>query len=127
MNVSKLKLLIKYLFGGFDSVVEYLLDIVNRALKSLTPVTKERIAAARNVVSAVLSTLDAFQWLCPTRWQHAYVSTIVAVQDTLSALSDYEITQDELAKLAPAFKDAVAAWRSDDDPKVDVDFSMLED
>lgn len=127
MNVSKLKLLIKYIFGGFDSVVEYLLDIVNRALKSLDPATKERIAAARNVVSAVLSTLDAFQWLCPARWQHAYVSTIVAVQGTLSALSDCEITQDELAKLVPAFKDAVAAWRSDDDPKVDVDFSTLED
>lgn len=127
MNVSKLKLLLKYIFGGIDSVMEYLLDIANRALKSIEPLTKERVAAAYNVVGSVISTMRALQWLCPAKWQRAYSATLAMLASTLDALSDFELTQEELARLAAAFRNGVAAWRSDDDPKTDVDFSMLED
>lgn len=127
MNISKIKLALKYLFGGIDSVVEYLLDIVNQALGKIDPENRAKIAAAFNTVQKVLATLNAMRWLCPTKWQNAYGVTIQSVEAVVSALEDMEISAADLTLVKDAFNAAVAAWRTDDVPDTDCDFGCVED
>ena len=127
MNISKLKIAFKYLFGGIDAVVEYLLGIVNQALAAIDPAKRAKIAAAYNTITRVLAILNAFAWLIPTKWQSAYRMTISAVANTADALSDFKIEESELTKVKDAFNAAVMAWRSDDVPDTDCDFACVED
>ncbi len=127
MNISKLKIALKYIFGGIDSVMEYLLEIVNAALAKIDPANRAKIAAAYNTISRVASTLLALKWLCPTKWQSAYEMTIMAVSDSASALEDFKIETAELTKVKDAFAAAVAAWRAVDVPDTDVDFDSIKE
>lgn len=127
MNISKLKIGWKLLFGGMDAVVEYLLGIVNQALAAIDPAKRAKIAAAYNTITRVLATLNALAWLVPTKWQSAYRMTISAIANTADALADFKIEESELTKVKDAFNAAVMAWRSDDVPDTDCDFACVED
>ena len=59
MDISKIKILFKYVFGGIGSVVDYLLDVLNRALDKIDPEKKEQVQAALNLARRVLSALEA--------------------------------------------------------------------
>lgn len=126
MNISKFKIAWKYLCGGMGSVADYLLDILNKALKALDPAKKEKVIAVNNIAKRVLSALSALAWLCPTKWQTAYNLTVAAVKDVVDALEDLNITAEELTKVQTAFDAAVKVWKSDDDSTC-VDGSYLED
>lgn len=115
MDISKVKLLWKYVFGGFGSVADYLLDLGNSALAALDPGKKERVQGALNLFLRITALMNSLAWLCPTRWQSAYVESVEAVTAVAAALEDLEVTQDELAKVRKEFGEAVAAWKSDDD------------
>ena len=125
MNISKFKIAVKLIFGGMESVVDYLLDIANAALAAIDPDKRAKIAAAYNTISRVSATLLALKWLCPTKWQSAYEMTILAVSDVGAALEDFKIEQSELTKVRDAFNAAVLAWRGVDVPDTDVDFSTI--
>lgn len=125
MNISKLKIAFKYLFGGMESVVDYLLDIVNQALAAIDPDKRAKIAAAYNTLCKVLATMTSLAWLVPTKWQSAYRMTIAAVADAADALADFKIEAAELTKVKDAFNAAVLAWRGGDVPDTDVDFETL--
>lgn len=126
MNISKLKIALKYLFGGMEAVVDYLLDIVNQALAAIDPAKRAKIAAAYNTLCKVLATLTALAWLVPTKWQSAYRMTISAVSDAADALADFKIEAAELTKVKDAFNAAVLSWRGGDVPDTDVDFDSPE-
>lgn len=126
MNISKFKIAFKYLFGGIDSVMEYLLEIVNEALAKIDTENRAKIAAAYNTILNVLATLNALAWLCPARWQSAYRNTIGAVEAVANALMDFTIEPAELTKVKDAFNAAVTAWRAGDVPDTDVDFDTLK-
>ena len=127
MNISKLKIAFKYLFGGMEAVVDYLLDIVNQALAAIDPDKRAKIAAAYNTLCKVLATMTSIAWLVPTKWQSAYKSTLSAVADAADALADFKIEAAELTKVKDAFNAAVLAWRGGDVPDTDVDFDCVED
>ena len=122
MNISKLKIAFKYLFGGMEAVVDYLLDIVNQALAAIDPDKRAKIAAAYNTLCKVLATMTSLAWLVPTKWQSAYKATLGAVADAADALADFKIEAAELTKVKDAFNAAVLAWRGGDVPDTDVDF-----
>ena len=115
MKISKFKIAIKLVFGGVDSVVEYILEVLNNALASIDPANQAKIAAALNIAKQVLSVLNALAWLCPTKWQIAYHRTIAAVDGICEAMGDLALTAEELAKIRKSIIDAIAAWRGDDD------------
>ena len=115
MNISKFKIVWKYLFGGTSSVVEYVLGVLNKALSSIGETSKEKVQACLNTAVRVLAVLTAIKWLVPTKWQTAYGNTIFAVQGVVDALSDRENAQDALATVADRCKPALAAWKSPDD------------
>lgn len=126
MNISKLKVAFKYLFGGMEAVVDYLLDIVNQALAAIDPDKRAKIAAAYNTLCKVLATMTSLAWLVPTKWQSAYKATLSAVADAADALADFKIEAAELTKVKDAFNAAVLAWRGGDVPDTDVDFDCPE-
>jgi hypothetical protein len=126
MDISKWKILFKLVFGGVDSVVEYLLDILNGALATVKAGDRVKIQAALNVAERVLGTLNALKWLCPTKWQTANGSTVEAVQKVCSAFDDLQVTAEELAGIRSAFAAAVAAWKGGDDETC-VDCTDCED
>lgn len=115
MNVSKLKIVWKYLTGGMGSVVDHLLDLLNTALSKIDGSSKIKLQAVLNTAEHVLSVLVALEWLCPTKWQTAYKKTIIAVGTVIDALKDLTITAKELEKVRDDFAIAVEAWKSPDD------------
>ena len=67
MNISKFKIVWKYLFGGTSSVVEYVLGVLNKALSSIGETSKEKVQACLNTAIRVLAVLTAIKWLAPTK------------------------------------------------------------
>lgn len=126
MNISKLAIAFKYIFGGMGSVVDYLLDILNNALNSIDPENKKKIRAAANIALKVASTLKTLQFLCPTKWQSAYIATIGSVECVLSALDDFKLEEYELQAIQDDFKKTIIAWNGDDDETC-VDYNEFED
>lgn len=127
MNISKFKIAVKLLFGGMESVVEYLLDIANAALAAIDPDKRAKVAAAYNTLCRILATMTALAWLVPTKWQSAYRMTIAAVSDAADALADFKIEAAELTKVRFSLRAAVIAWRAGDVPDTDVDFSTIKE
>ena len=127
MNISKFKIAFKLLFGGMESVVDYLLDIANAALAAIDPDKRAKVAAAYNTLSRILATMISLAWLVPTKWQSAYKATLGAVADAADALEDFKIEAAELTKVKDAFNAAVIAWRAGDVPDTDVDFSTIKE
>lgn len=115
MNISTIKIAIKYLFGGVSGVVEYLLGVLNAALAGMTDANKQKVQGALNLAQKVLATLNAIKWLCPVKWQTAYKSTVDAVAAAVAALEDLEITADEVAVVSDRVKAALVAWKQPDD------------
>lgn len=126
MNISKLTIAFKYIFGGIESVVDYLLDILNNALNSLDPKDQKKIQAVSNTALKIVSVLKTLQFLIPTKWQTAYDSIIVAVERVFVALEDLKVDNAELFEIQDSFKEAVNAWKGDDDETC-VDSCALED
>ena len=55
MNISKWKVVWKFITGGGVGVVDYLLTVLKNALNGLGNVTKEKIQAVLNLAMKILS------------------------------------------------------------------------
>ena len=114
-------------FGSvFESLADYALGRVNAALGAIDTNRREKVVAALNVADKALALMDAIAWLCPTRWQIAYRLTVDAVQAVCAALTDLQITVDELSEIRARFWKATSEWQSPDDETC-VDERLLED
>lgn len=123
MDISKIKLIFKaiidFIFGN-ATIVDYLLDVTNRALASISPNKREKIVAVYNTTTRVLAILNAFKWLCPTKWQTAYVRTQITISGIITSLENFEITPEELSQMRTNLNLTIAAWRSPDDQSIDI-------
>lgn len=115
MKISTFKIAWSYLTGGMGKVTDYLLDILNSSLAKIDGTNKTKVQSVLNLSQKVLSTLVNLKWLVPTKWQTAYGATLSAVTSVCDALSDLEITKDELDSLKKSFSEAIDAWKSPDD------------
>ena len=113
MNISKFKLVIKFLFGGGEAALDYVLDCANTLAAKLPDAKKDEIKGYLAIAEKTLETLDAVSWLCPARWQKAYWATTQAFANLVSALDDLTLTADEITHVANAFQLAYAAWRAE--------------
>jgi hypothetical protein len=115
LEVSKLTLAWKYITSGFGGVADYLIDILNNALGNLDARYKDNIQAVLNFALKIHALMESLKWLCPTKWQTAYKATLDAVKETVNALSDFSVTNDEIKFVYGKFMTAVDSWKSDDD------------
>ena len=112
MEISKFKIAVKWLFGGPEAVIDYVLDVLNSFL------AKSNITAhidnAMQLANRVLKVLRGYQKWCPQKWETEYLATISAVESVCVALSDASITKDEINHVTDKFKLAYAAWMAED-------------
>lgn len=121
MNASVFKTILMYIFGGTNGIVTYLLDVVNNALAQIEPDKRAKTAAVYNVIKKAIAILNAFKFLCPTKWQNAYEKTQYAVYKCVQAIEDFEITPEELSNVRTCLGVAYKSWCEDDDILVDND------
>ena len=126
MNISKFKIVWKAITGFlnpfssatakvFEYVADCVLDTINSTLGSIGEPNKAKIQACLNIAEKGLAVLTAIKFLCPTKWQTAYTSSVAALLAVTNALSDLNVTEAELSGIAKAFDEAVKAWKSPDD------------
>lgn len=115
LEISKIKLALKWLTGGMGGVTDYLLDRLNNALIAMDAKQQKQVQAVANYAEKVSATLSAFAWLVPTKWQTAYSQTLSAVSAVSFALADLKLEADEFASIEKNFLAAVAAWKGGDD------------
>ncbi len=113
MNVSKIKIIVKFLFGGREAVLDYVLDQANSLVAKIGDAKQTEIAGYLSKAETILATLDKYSWLCPQKWLTAYTATLSAFADVVSALSDLKLTPDEVTHICAAFQSAYAAWRAE--------------
>lgn len=112
MNIwNKLTLGTKFLFGGWESALDYLLSFLN------TYLAKENIA---NKVDKVRDTAAwALDWLMklrvyvPTKWRNEYNAVIDVVADVIAVANDGKLTATEIKALATSFTEAKKMWDAD--------------
>lgn len=115
MNISKWKVVWKFITGGGVGVVDYLLTVLKNTLNGLGDVTKEKIQAVLNLSMKILSIAQAVRIFIPVKYQLAYDLTIKALQTLVASMQDLEITGAELQALINGYNEAYAAWMSSDD------------
>lgn len=113
MNISKLKLVWKFLTGGREGVLDYALDVANTFADRLADAKKDDLGKALATARNILATLDALSWLCPEKWRRAYALTLSAFDDLVAALQDLNLDKYELTAVCNAFRVAYAAWRAE--------------
>lgn len=113
MNVSKIKIAFKFIFGGPEAVLDYVMDCANSLADKLPDAKKEDVKGYFETATKTLNTLDAVSWLCPQKWRGAWDATVAAFSSLVAALADLKVEKDELAKVADAFRLAYAAWRAE--------------
>ena len=113
MNISKLKLVWKYLTGGKSAVLDYVLDVANSFVAKLDGAKQDELKGYLSAARNVLATLIDCEWLCPKKWRNEYAQTLGAFGDLVDALGDLELTPDEIAKVSQSFQLAYAAWRAE--------------
>ena len=105
---NKLVLGTKFLFGGFESVTDYLLKLLNKFLSGGK--ISERIQKTREYVAAILRYLKKYEKFCPAIWCSHYEKLLSAVQTLLDVFADNRVTPDELDKAIADINAAIAAW-----------------
>ena len=113
MNISKLKIVWKFLTGGREGVLDYCLDVANTIADRIPSAKKDEIGKYLATARKVLDTMSALSWLCPKNWLIAYEKTVAAFFHLVAALDDIRVTPDELTDVCNSFRIAYAAWRAE--------------
>ena len=113
MNISKFKLVWKFLTGGGTGVVDYVLDVGNTIADRLPDAKRDEIGGYLATARRVLDTMGAVSWLCPKKWLDAYEGTVAAFGALVAALGDLKVTKEEIAEVSNAFRRAYAAGRAE--------------
>lgn len=100
---NKIVLGTKYLFGGFESVTDYLIKLLNEFL------AKENIAKdiqkARAYVESILGYMRKYEKYCPAIWAGYYEKLENSVQLFVDVLADNQLTPEEIEKMKAAIED----------------------
>ena len=113
MNISKLKLAWKFITGGREGVLDYVLDVANTFVDRLADAKREDLKSYLSTARNILDTLNSLSWLCPSKWRQAYNVTLSAFADLVAALNDLKLTPEEFTAVCNAFRIAYAAWRAE--------------
>ena len=109
MNLwNKIVLGAKFLFGGFESATDYLLDLLNSFLGKEN--VSGKIKKALDFVSTVIEYMKKYEKYCPAIWANDYLKLIDVLQMLVNVLDDSKVTPEEIEKAIQAVKDAIDEW-----------------
>ena len=115
ISISKFKIIWKFLFGGKEAVLDYVLDVANNLVAKISDAKQDEIKGYLAVAQNILKKMSDLTWLCPQKWLAAYGATLSAFGDLVEALTDLKVTAEEITEVVAAFQTAYAAWRTDDE------------
>ena len=108
----KLNIGIRYLFGGYDAALSYLLKFVNEFLEKEAVYAKvERI---NNVMSWTLNKVLSLSKYVPEKWMNEFSAITMVLADIIDVTKDGKITEEELSSLTASFKEAKLSWEKED-------------
>jgi hypothetical protein len=108
----KLNLGIRYLFGGYDSALSYLLKFINEFLEKEAVFAK--VERVNNVISWALDKALSFSKYVPEKWMGEFTAITMVLGDIIVVTKDGKITDEELKSLTASFKEAKLAWEKED-------------
>lgn len=108
MNISKLRALWSLVTGGWSGLAVYVLEAVNKWLASLD---QSKIAQCALVAKSVANAIEALSPLLPSKYDAAVKATTSAVSTLAAALSDGNVTQEELGSNVCSIESAIKAWK----------------
>ena len=114
MSISKFKVLWKFLTGGREAVLDYVIDVANNLAAKISDAKQDEIKGYLATAQNILKKMNDLTWLCPQKWLAAYGATIYAFGDLVEAFTDLKVTAEEIDGIVTAFQTAYAAWRVDD-------------
>ena len=113
MEISKLKIVWKFITGGTGGVVSYILDVANNCVNKLDNGNKETIQKVVRSLKSILEFATKYDWLCPEKWRSDYIVTVSVLADVAHAAEDLKLTEEELVKIADSWRIAYSAWMAD--------------
>ena len=108
MTISKFKVFLKWLFSGTESVIDYVLSVLNSFL-AREDVAKH-VEEGYTLSKTVLQYLTDYEDWCPQKWLTRYEATVDAVATVVGAFADSKIEAAEIANITAKFQTAYAAW-----------------
>jgi hypothetical protein len=112
MNLwNKITLGSKFLFGGWESALDYLLGFLNTYLAK--DGVSEKVTKVRETCVWVLDWLLKLRVYVPTKWHNEYNAITDVVADVIAVSRDNRITAAEIKALAASFAEAKQMWDED--------------
>lgn len=115
MNISKFKIVVKFLFGGKEAVLDYVIDVANDFVAKLGDQKQEQLKSYVEQARKILAALEKYSNLCPNKWIKPYMETVEAFSRIVDALDDLKVTPEEIVEIYTSFTEAYSTWRSNDD------------
>lgn len=112
MNLwNKLTLGTKFLFGGWEAALDYLLNFLNDYLAK--PNVADKAEKLRTTCEYALNTLLRIKEYVPEKWQNEFNAILDVVADIIAVSRDNRITAAEVKVLAASFAGAKQMWDAD--------------
>ena len=109
MNLwNKLTLGAKFLFGGWEAALDYLLNFLNDYLAK--PNVADKAAKLRSTCEYALTFLNRLKEYVPEKWQNEFNAIVDVVADIVVVAKDNRITAAEIKALAASFAEAKRMW-----------------
>lgn len=101
----------KFLFGGWESALEYLLRFLNEYLNK--PEVAKNVEKINDTAAWALGWLAKLRKYVPSKWFNKYDAIVVVLSEILAITEDKLLTVDECKRLTTAFMEAKAKWEQD--------------
>lgn len=112
MSISKVKIAFKFIFGGKEAVIDYILGVLNSFLAQAAISDKTR--DGYELAMKVLYYLQKYASWCPRKWEKEYSLLIQTVSTLTGVFQDTQITREEVEACIAQFQKAYAEWNSED-------------
>lgn len=110
---NKITIGAKFLFGGWESALDYLLGFLNDYLAK--PDVAGKVKQVYDTATWALDWLLKLKVYIPVKWRGEYGIITDVVADVVSVAGDGKITVDEIKALGASFTEAKTKWEEDDD------------
>ena len=112
MNLwNKMTLGTKFLFGGWEAALDYLLNFLNEFLAR--PNIADKAVKLRNTCEYALNFMLRLKEYVPEKWQKEFNAILDVVADIIAVTRDNRITAEEVKTLAASFAEAKKMWDED--------------
>ena len=109
MNLwNKIVVVAKFLLGGFESVTDYLLSLLNEFIGQEG--IAERVKQVRDYASVIFFYMKKYEKYCPAIWAGDFVKLLATIQVLLDVFEDGKVTPEEANSTVSAVQEAIAEW-----------------